>query len=220
MDDRMVDYYRRRAPEYEAIYHKPERQHDLAALEGYLKKTFSDLDVLEIACGTGYWTQRIAEMARSISASDISEEVLAIATAKSYCCPVRFHIEDIYRPDHSAAALHDALFGGFIWSHIPRQQLTVVIETLAARICAGGLLVFADNRYVEGSSTPVRAHDAEGNTWQQRHLDDGSEYLVLKNFPDKSELQTLLSAFGELEVQELTYFWMVKCRLFSNKMRH
>src|SRR5262249_41919049 len=78
----MIDYYARRAKEYERIYQKPERQADLARLRDCLEGAFVGLDVLEIACGTGYWTEVIARTAASVLATDINDEVLAIARTK------------------------------------------------------------------------------------------------------------------------------------------
>lgn len=49
-------YYARRAVEYEAIYAQPERQADLRTLEAALPACFSGRSVLEVACGTGWWT--------------------------------------------------------------------------------------------------------------------------------------------------------------------
>jgi hypothetical protein len=54
-----------------------------------------------------------------------------------------------------------------------------------------------DNRYVEGSSTPVTERDAEGNGYQSRKLADGSTHLVLKNFPTEAELRSLAADLGE-----------------------
>src|SRR4051812_38914247 len=80
--DALADYYAKRAPEYERIYQKPERQTDLGTLQQFVAETFSRRSVLEVACGTGYWTRAIAAMARSVAATDINEEVLAIARTK------------------------------------------------------------------------------------------------------------------------------------------
>ena len=78
----MVQYYADRASEYERIYAKPERQSDLATLKDLIRKTFLDRSVLEIACGTGYWTEVLAGCAQSVVATDINEDVLEIARAK------------------------------------------------------------------------------------------------------------------------------------------
>jgi demethylmenaquinone methyltransferase/2-methoxy-6-polyprenyl-1,4-benzoquinol methylase len=62
--------------------------------------------------------------------------------------------------------------------------------------------------YVEGSSTPVAGSDADGNTYQVRRLDDGSEHRVMKNFPDKDELRETIAPIAEqIEVTMLTSFW-------------
>ena len=37
-------------------------------------------------------------------------------------------------------------------------------------------MVFIDNRYVEGSSTPISARDDEGDTYQDRTLEDGARF--------------------------------------------
>jgi hypothetical protein len=70
----------------------------------------------------------------------------------------------------------------------------------SARISGNSMLpsprarvVLLDNRYVEGSSTPVSEPDAHGNTYQLRRLADATEVRVLKNFPSKAQLRGLWS---------------------------
>src|SRR5687768_14923602 len=75
-------YYDRRAGEYEKIYEKPERQHELEWLRRRIPELLADRTVLEVACGTGYWTQFIARAARHVQACDINESVLEIAREK------------------------------------------------------------------------------------------------------------------------------------------
>jgi len=95
MNTDQVIYYSERAPEYEEIYEKPERQDELAQISHYLTNNFRNKQVKEIACGTGYWTKYISETAYSITASDINDSALEIAKSKSYDCPVEFINEDI-----------------------------------------------------------------------------------------------------------------------------
>ena len=42
----MVDYYARRAPEYERIYEKPERQEELRQLKEFIRNSLAGRDVL------------------------------------------------------------------------------------------------------------------------------------------------------------------------------
>ncbi len=88
----ITSYYARRAAEYEKVYSKPERQQELAALRQLLPGWFTGRSILEVACGTGYWTECISATAESITATDINREVLDIAGSKSYACPVRLFI--------------------------------------------------------------------------------------------------------------------------------
>ncbi len=70
----LADYYRHRAGEYDAVYRKPERQHDLARLRTLVPEATAGRRVLEIAAGTGYWTQVIATSAASVTATDLNPD--------------------------------------------------------------------------------------------------------------------------------------------------
>src|SRR5258706_13222422 len=72
-------YYSKRAAEYEQIYQKPERQHELEWLRGRVPQIYRRRTVLEVACGTCYWTQFIARTAAKVHAADINDSVLEIA---------------------------------------------------------------------------------------------------------------------------------------------
>ncbi len=140
----MQEYYAARASEYDRVYLKPERQADLRQIEQWLPTVFAGKSVLEVACGTGYWTQFIAPVAAAVVAVDAAPETL-------------------------------------------------------------------DNRYVEGSSTPICERDAEGNTYQLRRLSDGSAHRVLKNFPARAEL---LASIKEVAVAasylEWHHYWALQ----------
>lgn len=72
---------------------------------------------------------------------------------------VRFQPVDVYTLAELGDETFDAAFAGCWWSHLPLHRLQ------------------------PGSSTPIRRHDAQGNTYQQRKLDNGSRHELLKNFP-------------------------------------
>jgi len=81
----MQDYYAARAAEYDTVYLKPERQADLRQIERWLPGVFVHRSVLEIACGTGYWTQFLAPVCTSIVAIDAAPETLRIARTPHTC---------------------------------------------------------------------------------------------------------------------------------------
>ncbi|MBL7827359.1 MAG: methyltransferase domain-containing protein [Saprospiraceae bacterium] len=186
----MREYYAERAPHYDSLYARPERQADLMVVQDQLKGLFSRKKVLEIACGTGYWTQAIAQTAEHILATDINEPMLEIARQKEYPAgKVDFQCIDMYQ---LTPGNDDALFGGFIWSHIPLEQIGNWLDHLNGLIGKGGRAVFVDNLFVPGSSTEIAHTDANGNTFQKRLLPDGSSHLIIKNFPQMADFEKIL----------------------------
>lgn len=208
--DQLADYYARRAPEYERFYAKPERQADLTVLRERVARLFAGRSVLEVACGTGYWTAAIAPQAREVTALDVNEEVLALAREKPLPAgKVEFQRADAFAlPDFGRR--HDGLLAAFWWSHVPRARLDAFLGGCVRAAAPGAMLAFLDGRYVEGSSTPIARSDAEGNSYQTRRLDDGSEHEVMKNYPAESELIRRASRLGwGAHVELLPYHWLL-----------
>ena len=206
-----VPYYSARAREYERVYAKPERQAELQVLRSVIPAFFSDRTVLEVACGTGYWTQYIAESARTICATDLSQDTLEMAKLKQLNSDrVRFAIADAMALPMDLG-LFDSAFCGFWWSHISRKAIPAFLTSLHARLVPGAKVVLLDNLYVEGSSTPISRRSDDGDTYQQRLLSDGASYEVLKNFPTEGELRSDLDV-GALRVRytSLQYYWYVE----------
>lgn len=204
----LKNYYARRAGEYEQIYQKPERPKDIAAVKKLLQRFLAERDVLEIACGTGFWTEAMAQGARSILATDINEEVLEIARNKSYPPgKVRFQQIDALSlqniPDEFTAG-----FAGFWLSHLPISEVKIFLENFHAKMSPGGLVVLIDNRYAEGISTPIYSTDDDGNTYQLRKLADGTKHEIIKNFFTSDDFSLLLDGIAdEVNLTELEYFW-------------
>jgi SAM-dependent methyltransferase len=206
----MEQYYSRRAAEYEQIYQKPERQHELEWLRGRIPAIFRDRTVLEVACGTGYWTQYIARTAAMVHACDINESVLEIAREK----PIPKARVNFFKADavslEGVPAGCDAAFAGFWWSHVKKSELAKFVQNLASKLEPGAVVAILDNQYAEGSSTAISRRDAEGNTYQLRHLANGEEHEVLKNFPTADELREAVRPVArEAHLESLTYYWLL-----------
>jgi ubiquinone/menaquinone biosynthesis C-methylase UbiE len=206
----LVQYYRRRAAQYEAIYAKPERQADLAVLKREIPARLRGTRVLEVACGTGYWTQLVAEVACEVVATDLADEPMKIAASKRYSSQPRFVKADAYALPRDLGRFGAAL-GVFWWSHIPRERIGDFLASLHERLQPGARVILMDNRFVEGSSTPISEIDAQGNTYQLRRLGESAGIRVLKNFPTEAELRSHLPA--TLKVQLLEYYWLADYRL-------
>jgi SAM-dependent methyltransferase len=208
-DAALKQYYAARAREYERIYARPERQPDLTRLKELLPPMFAGCNVLEVACGTGYWTQYLAPAAMSIVAVDANAETLEVAVEKRWPIGrVTFKAADAYSLPEELGAF-DAAFAGFWWSHVPARDRPRFLRSLDRRLVPGGKVAFLDNLFVQGSSTPISHRDDDGNTYQIRRLDDGSEHVVLKNFPSEAQLNADVSAYGgNTRFEAFDYYWL------------
>ncbi len=210
MNTDLVKYYALRAKEYEKIYYRPERQAEISRLCQFLKEEFRNLNLLEIACGTGYWTRIISETAKSIVAADINPEMLEIAQDKKYPnSNVKFLISDIFKMDNLKVTF-EAGFGGYIWSHIPVQDLPQFLNKFQQKIKKGGKIIFIDNNYLPEYSNPTVKQDEYGNGFQERKLEDGTSHRVLKNYPEKDFLLKMLKKIGKnIKHQSWKFYWTI-----------
>ncbi len=210
----LAEYYAQRAAEYDEVYRKPERQRDLARLKELLPPLVAGKRVLEIAAGTGYWTQVLAGAAAAITATDLNAETIAIAAQRDYGpAEVSLHTADAYRLD-TVPGEFDLAFCGFWWSHVGRRDIPRFLAGLRARTGPGAHLVLLDNRYVPGSNRPVTRTGPDGDTYQQRTLADGRSYEVLKNFPDREQLTADLAVVAtDVTWTALDYYWLATCVL-------
>jgi ubiquinone/menaquinone biosynthesis C-methylase UbiE len=193
----MQAYYERRAEVYDASmgYDRPDVVRSLEPVMDALRGQMRDRTILEIACGPGFWTERLAEAARFIVASDYNESTLRMARRKSIgAARVRFVRADAY----DLPTFDEAFTGAFAvdWlAHVPESRLQGFIEGLHRRLGAGARVAFCDQTPGPASLTGV--HDAEGNHLQDRALPDGSHHRVVKHFFSDVDFRNVLSGHGD-----------------------
>lgn len=219
MNENLVSYYSDRAKEYDKVYLNPAEQDDLQQAEKIFKNLFSNKTVLEIACGTGWWTERIAETAASILATDINDSVIEIARQKQMPENVFFAVADMFAfaPDEK----FDSVFAGFIWSHILLQDLDKFLDKVKSFLKPNGMIVFIDGNAVAGTKHDIRnivKTDKHGNTFQTRKLENGTDHLVLKNFPTKEFIGQKLSKIAtDFNFIKTKYYWIVSCKMLEKR---
>jgi len=206
----LESYYSKRAREYEQVYEKPERQRELEWLRRRVPEVLRGRTVLEVACGTGYWTQYIAPAAKRVYAFDINEPVLEIAREKRIPAgKATFFKGDAVSLDNVPPGCN-AAFAGFWWSHVKKSDLAQFVATLATRLEPGSVVAILDNSWAHGSSTPISRKDAEGNTYQVRTLANGDAFEVLKNYPTTEELADAVRGVArEAHLEALQYYWLL-----------
>ena len=182
---------------------------------------FANKSVLEIACGTGYWTEKISKTANSIFATDINEIVIDIARTRKFNSNVVFQVADMNCL--SIDKKFDGLFGGFIWSHILLQDLDNFLLRLKGLLNENAKIAFIDSKQVEGTNHDrkrITRIDQYGNTFQTRTLENGTTHEVLKNFPSKQFLtDKLLQISTEVEIIELEHYWIATSKTNGEKIR-
>lgn len=214
MNINLQTYYAQRAAHYEEIYQYPERQTELAEITLQLQHLLKDKTVLEVACGTGYWTERYAAQARQVLAIDISDAMLAVAKAKQENEKVSYQLADAFALSQFAQTGFNACVAGFWWSHVKRSEQSAFLTGIRNVCGSGAVLVMFDNCYVEGQSTPIARTDSEGNTYQIRRLPDDSRHEILKNFPSDSTLRKKLAQHAQnIRIARGTYYWTLSCVL-------
>jgi SAM-dependent methyltransferase len=182
-------YYRAGAAEYDRQYADYEGLRDLLTVVDELPIAG---DVLELACGTGRWTARLAARARSVTAVDAAAEVLALARARTASPTVEFVEADLFewRPPRR----YDTVFFAFWLSHVPPARLPAFWNTVAAALAPGGKAIFVDDGPAMAAEEEVLADQPAPAAL--RRLGDGSRYRIVKVFHDVQPLTDDLTALG------------------------
>ena len=212
--EQSAQFYAKSASNHERIYDRPERCDDLAAMHQHVDDTLRGHTVLELACGTGYWTRIIAAVADKVVATDINPDMIALANLRKLPSDkVSLRVADAWNlpPDIGDFT---AVFIGCWWSHVKREEQEKFLAQLKARVGKDMFVVLLDDAYVEGSSDTVARTDHEGNTYHIRTAPDGERYEIPKTYPSDSALRKkLATSVREIRIVRLEYYWLLTCRL-------
>lgn len=211
----LENYYRDRAPEYDKLYQIPERQDDLAWLRSWLLGHARGRTILELAVGTGYWTEVAARVAKAIVATDYNPEMLAMAQKRNLGRHVELRQADAYcLPEFSSP--FDAGMAHLWWSHVPKERRQEFLSHFVSRLQPGALVLMIDQVLVEGFSTRISREDEWGNLFTVRRLENGATYEIIKNYPSREELQDdFATKCEEIQVSLIPNFWALSARVRS-----
>jgi SAM-dependent methyltransferase len=150
--------------------------------------------VLELACGTGLWTQQLTATARRITAVDAAPEMLALNRERVDSPLVEYVRADLFtwRPDRR----FDAVFFGFWLSHVPADRFEPFWGTVAESLAPGGRVFFVDSKYAPASTARDHRLGDPAAESVQRKLNDGREYRIVKVFYQPEDLQNRLQTLG------------------------
>jgi 2-polyprenyl-3-methyl-5-hydroxy-6-metoxy-1,4-benzoquinol methylase len=212
--DEMAAYYRDRAPEYNAWFERRgnydhgEAENaqwfaEVAAAFAALDELAMTGDVLELAAGTGIWTERLLRTASTVTAVDVSPETLALNRARVRDDRVRYVQADLFswHPERT----YDGVCFAFWLSHVPHERLDAFLRMVAAALKPDGKVFFVDSHRQRKPSTEtvVQSPPEPGSQVLTRRLHDGRAYRIVKNFYAPAELAERCAAAGlHVTVQE------------------
>jgi demethylmenaquinone methyltransferase/2-methoxy-6-polyprenyl-1,4-benzoquinol methylase len=193
----VADYYAARASEYDltAGYEDPVAEPLRAQAKVRCQEVFRNADVLEVACGTGYWTEVLAQVARLVLATDVCEGMLALARKRlAGFNNVRFQVADAYSLDDVRSGFNAAC-AVWWWSHVPKRLIPRFLTTLHSRLRPRARVLFVDQ--LPGAYAPNDQRiDASGDTTEVRQLSGGRALRVVKNFPARAEVLSALAGLA------------------------
>ncbi len=198
------DYYEARAPEYDEWWLRRGRYDrgaasngtwfaDIAELEGALENVQPRGRILELAGGTGLWSEKLLPFAADLTVVDGSAASLELNRARLDSPSVTYVEADLFgwQPQQQ----FDFVFFGFWLSHVPDSRFQQFWNLVKASLAPSGRVFFIDSRREATSTAADQPMPLEGSL-MQRKLNDGKSYQVFKIYYAPRDLEARLSGLG------------------------
>ncbi|MGI2906363.1 class I SAM-dependent methyltransferase [Tolypothrix sp. VBCCA 56010] len=200
-----IDYYRARASEYDEWFYRIGRYdrgdeikerwfNEVNVVKQALQQVGQVEEILELASGTGIWTQELLNIGKKITAIDASEEVIEINRSKLNSPNVEYRQIDLFtwEPD----AEYDLVFFSFWLSHVPPELLDFFLTKLYKSVRVGGQVFIVDSRLEHTSTANNHILIDDGSIYKSRKLNDGREFQIVKIYYHPDKLQNKLTQVG------------------------
>ena len=199
-----IAYYRTRAAEYDQWFlregrydrgpdHRAEWMREVNIVRTALSRAVRKADVLELACGTGLWTEQLARENKSVLAVDASPETIAINERRVASTRVTYQVADIFT--WAPPRQFEAIVAAFWLSHVPHDRFDGFWTMLRTATKRGGQVFLVDSLF-EQSSTATDHRPIDRSGIASRKLNDGREFHIVKVFYDPDELAEKLRRLG------------------------
>lgn len=214
-----IDYYSARAPEYDDWFYRRGRydrgtEHreawlgEMDTAQNALRALGPVETALELACGTGIWTEVLTTMATHTLAIDASEEVIALNRKKlSNAKNVEYRQADLFKWHPQSE--YDLVVCAFWLSHVPPERLDLFLDSAAAAVRPGGTFFTVDSWLSETSTAldgPLKTVDG---VVRERALTDGRSFQMVKVFYELERIESILQRRGFRAEAHTTgeFFW-------------
>jgi demethylmenaquinone methyltransferase/2-methoxy-6-polyprenyl-1,4-benzoquinol methylase len=206
--DQQIDYYRARAGEYDEWWFRTGRydrgpewnarwRDDVADVEAALERWLEarrPASALELACGTGLFTRRLAPRVDRLTAIDASPEVIAINCARVAANNVEYVEADLFA--WQPRARYDVVFFSFWLSHVPDDRFAAFWQLVATALAPDGAAYLIDSAFDPTSTAKDHAVPEREAGIVSRKLNDGREFQIVKLFYEPAALAAKLERIG------------------------
>jgi demethylmenaquinone methyltransferase/2-methoxy-6-polyprenyl-1,4-benzoquinol methylase len=212
-----LEYYRARASEYDQWWFRQGRYdrgpelndqwfHDIDEAAAALRAFKPSGRILELAGGTGLWSERLLPLAKSLTVVDGSPEVLAMNAARLQSAQVSYVEANLF--DWESPKRFDTVFFGFWLSHVPDGMFDSFWKLVRSHLAPRGRVFFVDSRR-EPTSSAIDHYLPEHNSMTIRRLNDGREFRVYKVFYEPAVLTRRLEKQGwNVEIGETSRYFI------------
>jgi ubiquinone/menaquinone biosynthesis C-methylase UbiE len=213
-NQQVAKYYALLGEAVEDKYLEPDMDEDIDDMSIHLGNVLAGHTVLELGCGTGFWTEVAAESAQSVLALDINANLVDIARERGMPeGKVSFRVADALDLPEDIGRFSAVLLS-FLWSRLTKGEQEKLLATLKKRLGKDVLLVILDDSFVEGFSETIARTDAEGTTYEILTTPQGERFELPKSYQSDSALRKRLGNVGkEIKIERIEFFWILTCRL-------
>ena len=206
-----IRYYAKQAVEYDLQYENPGFQNDLRTIKEMLTRTFKGKRVFEVACGTGRWTQYVAQVATAVFAIDANENMLEIARKRRYPADtVTLVRADAYTMNLRSKRFNGGLAGFWI-SHVDLGRMDRFLKAFHSWLETGAAVILFDDLETSDRMSATSRTDKHGNRYEVRTLLNGEHFEIIENFFSREDLQSLIEGYGtSLHFETLETKWLLQ----------
>ena len=182
-----INYYRARADFYDESISSGLETFEVG--KSLLLKLGKFDQILELACGTGVWTETLLKMGNHVTAVDAAPEMLKIAKEKCGDERITYQQADLFNWNPDAA--YDLVFFANWLSHVPPNTIDDFLNKVKKSLNKNGQIAFVDQHAPSDADKAI----AEKDIYAKRPL-IGQEFTIIKVFYDLGDLQKKLEGLG------------------------
>ncbi|MFQ5967859.1 MAG: class I SAM-dependent methyltransferase [Acidimicrobiia bacterium] len=191
-----IAYFEARAPEYDAGMVPDLSDPDAAEWQQLRAKVGGKTltgDVVDLAAGTGLWTELLRDTANSVTLVDASGEALELARQRLGGENVSYVVADLF--EWKSDRRHDVVFSSFWLSHVPPDLIPGFVDQVDSLCRPGGSVVLVDEHQFDDPGLSVGADDED--PWvSHRTVSDGRRYRLVKVSHDPASVAAIFQDRG------------------------